>query len=619
MTNFLLALIMSVAGILPFILPNDVDFGKQIRTAIGMFVIYQLVGWFIVWLCLPSLGNPFLGTMLIPILIFMVISSLIYLGMTESPKAFLFPSITFILFLLYSFFSTAPMCFHATDYANMIGKMDDNKSIEHWSQDITPVDPAHIRLVPQETAISFAKTALNSNNTNGSQISVGSQFELDENHCTLQKVRDRLWYVIPLDYSGIGPYMNTQGIPGYVIVDAENPKAKPQFIEKYLMKYSPESYMKHNLERHLYDNGYWNKILTDYSFEIDDSLNPHWVISVVEKTIGYSGEKVDGVIIVDPISGEFVFKAVKDVPIWVDRVFPEDVIKTYISDWGEYSGGWWNSCWAHVNQKKPEDVTLNYGADGKCYYVTPMTSISSNGASMTDLIYTDTRTGVSKRYIVGGATEEDLRKAVDRVVKYLHFESGNSVIYENIFGRMTAIISVVSEEGKIYSGVAFVDVTNKSTVSYNANPQVALHNYQTMISNSGGQIATDNSSNSITRKVVISRLNFEQTQSALQLDIYIDTIPHAFYVDCSMFPSAAFAKPGDTVIITYNNTDFSGITVSNFVDKQVHIMMSNNQMKVDSSNTETTTTERVHNNAKDIRGKMDKMTDAQLDSFYNKK
>ncbi len=577
MVFLLLALIVSVIGIVPFFIAGNLPRLRSRAFVAGMFTCYFLVSWLFMYVAMPSLAYPLLGRAIIT----GIVLSLISTGLNKSPKGALVPVVVTLIVAVYAFFSTSAI-FHAETYAALIGKMSDDRNIKHWSKDIAPIDPKHMRLVPEETAIALAKTALNQNATSGNQTSVGSQFDVDAEHITLQKVKDRLLYVIPLDYRSLGAYYNTTGIPGFIIVDAEDPQAKPQFIEKQLMKYSPESFFEHNLERHLYTNGYYNKALTDYSFELDDNMKPYWVITVCEPTVGYSGEKVNGVVIVEPLTGDITFKKVNEVPDWVDRVYPAELIKTYLSDWGDYALGWWNSVWANLNQKSTEDITLNYGADGRCYYVTPMTSANAKDASMTDLIYTDTKTGISKRYIVAGTTEEHLLAAVSAKLAYQHLQ-GVRVIYENVYGRMTAIISVLGEDGS-YRGVAFVDVTNKSILAYDPVPLNALRAYQSLLSQSGGQIATDDASDRKTITAIISRLNYEQTQNGLQLDIYIDTIPHAFYVNCSQFITAPFAKVGDTVVMSYYNTPSAGISVNDFTDKQVKINLSDNQRAVDEQN-----------------------------------
>ena len=599
------ALILAIITMIPMLVPKgnlDENFNNKFSVIIPVTIAYFLFDWFILWYAMPSFAYPMAGGALFLVIIQFFISSLVNFRVIN----LIFPIGTILIFLFYNWVSTSAF-FHAADYANLIGKISDNQTIKHWSQEIEPIDPTHIRLVPEETAIILARTSLNQNATSSTQTSVGSQFNLDEEHITLQKVKDKLVYVIPLDHRSFSTYTSVKEIPGYVIIDAENPQAQPKYVDKYAMKYSPESYFQHNLERHLYTNGYSDKILTDYSFELDDNGEPYWVVTVCKPSIGWSGIVVEGVVIVDPKDGKMQFKSTKEVPEWVDRVYPSNLVKDYLSYYGEYSGGWWNGFWANLNVKNPEAVTLNYGSDGKCYYVTPMTSANNKDASMTDLMYTDTKTGITKRYIVGGTTEDNLIEAVTTKLAYQHLH-GEHIIYENVYGKMTGIVSVLGEDGS-YRGAAFIDATNKNLIAYDVLPLNALHLYQNLISQNGQQIATDNASDMKTIKTIVSRLRYEQTTSGLQLDLYIDTIPHAFYVNCNTYADAPFTEKGDTIIISYYNTPASGISVNAFKNEHIHILSSANQVSVANQNQTSATSQKKSNDAKDFRGKVNEMTD----------
>ena len=608
-----IAIVLAIIGIIPIFIPGG-QLSTEDKPIVGgiLAVVFFLLDWLIAWSNCPSLAYPLGGGMIV----LAIIQTGIAVAINFRAASLFIPIGMVLTLMFYSWISTSAF-FHASDYANLIGKMSDNQSIKHWAQDIEPIDAKHIRLVPEATAIALAKTSLNQNATSASQTSVGSQYNVDDKHCTLQKVNDKLVYVIPLDHRSYSTYSSVVSIPGYIIVDAENPSAKAIYENKYQMKYSPESYFEHNLERHLYTHGFAHKILMDYSFELDDNYKPHWVVTICTPSIGYSGLTVEGVAIVDPLTGDIDFKLVKDVPSWVDRVYPEDVISDYLSYFGKYNNGWWNEIWAGLNLKKPEDITLNYGADGKCYYVTPMTSANDKDASMTDLMYTDTRTGATKRYIVSGTTEDNLLKAVDSKLAYRHLQ-GIKVIYENVYGRMTAIVSVVGGDGS-YRGVAFLDVTNKSIIAYEEQPLNALHSYQSLISQSGEQISTDNSSDIKIINSIVSRLNYEQTANGLQLDIYIDSIPHDFYVSCSTYPDAPFTQKGDSITLSYYNTPASGIGVTNFRNKNVKIANSDNQTSVAAQNTQSAIKDKNKVNANDFKGKVNEMSDAQIDSMNKAK
>ena len=149
-------------------------------------------------------------------------------------------------------------------------------------------------------------------------------------------------------------------------------------------------------------------------------------------------------------------------------------------------------------------------------------------------------------------------------------------------------------------------------------PLNALHLYQNLISQNGQQIATDNASDMKTIKTIVSRLRYEQTTSGLQLDLYIDTIPHAFYVNCNTYADAPFTEKGDTIIISYYNTPASGISVNAFKNEHIHILSSANQVSVANQNQTSATSQKKSNDAKDFRGKVNEMTDEQIDSMRRK-
>ena len=70
------------------------------------------------------------------------------------------------------------------------------------------------------------------------------------------------------------------------------------------------------------------------------------------KLLRYSGiellEEVEGVIILDPITGDSDYYDVEDVPTWVDHVYSADLIVEQLDDWGQYKDGFLNSIFGHV-------------------------------------------------------------------------------------------------------------------------------------------------------------------------------------------------------------------------------------------------------------------------------
>lgn len=114
--------------------------------------------------------------------------------------------------------------FNAQNYSELIGGIK-GKTQNHWSQEIQPLDPTKIRLVPKELVLSLAKTALSKDGA-----TLGSQFPLDTDKITLQKIRGDYWYLIPLDFKGWRVWTKADGVPGYVKFNAVDPYAKPVLV-----------------------------------------------------------------------------------------------------------------------------------------------------------------------------------------------------------------------------------------------------------------------------------------------------------------------------------------------------------------------------------------------------
>jgi hypothetical protein len=132
------------------------------------------------------------------------------------------------------------------------------------------------------------------------------------------------------------------------------------------------------------------------------------------------------------------------------------------------------------------------------------------------------------------------------------------------------------------------------------------------------RLLPDNASDMRTITAIVSRLRYEQTSSGLQLDMWFDTIPHAFYVNCNTYADAPFTEKGDSVVISYYNTPASGISVNAFKNKHINIVSSDNQAAVATKNVATATSDKKAADPKDYRGKINEMTNEQINSMRKK-
>ena len=121
--------------------------------------------------------------------------------------------------------------------------------------------------------------------------------------------------------------------------------------------------------RYLYNHGYATTAFTDWTFEINDSGHPYYVVITYEKKVDYYGSDANGVITIDVQTGEIKSYNINEIPSWIDRVQPKNFIVDQLNDWGNYVGGWLNS-WTSKEEviKVTDGMSLVYDANGKSYW-----------------------------------------------------------------------------------------------------------------------------------------------------------------------------------------------------------------------------------------------------------
>ena len=429
---------------------------------------------------------------------------------------------------------------NAKKYASLAGKIEE-KGMKQWVKDNQPIDENNIRLVPESLAIANATLVMSDGGA------IGSSYDLAVYNITLQKIRDRYYYLIPLGYKSFGRWTSLSSIGKYVRVSATDPYAKAELVAGKNMRYSPSAFFSEELTRHIYTHGYSGFVIEDVLFEEDDHGGTWWVVTVTKPTIASWGSKAEGVLVVDPESGSITPYAVNSVPAWVDRVIPEHLVSSYLSYWGTLKDGWWNSVWSGKNLMEPETPVLNYTADGRCMFVTPMTSTSLNDNTMIGIVYTDARTGESTMYQVpGGATEEALTVAVNAAVSYKRWHASSQMVYENIYGNLSALVPILSEGGN-YQGLAIVETQNKR-VAYGTTPQEALREFERILASTPGPIESSAAAKEVRLESTVSRIGWDLTQNGKQ---YYFMVANSNIMFMGTSNVLAITKEGDRVSISY--------------------------------------------------------------------
>ncbi|MFA6364855.1 MAG: hypothetical protein WCW78_00435 [Candidatus Paceibacterota bacterium] len=370
--------------------------------------------------------------------------------------------------------------------ARLIGNVVDVKELH---QAIQPADPTHICLVSEGMAITAAQNALSKFKT-GDGAAPGSRYEIGSP--TKQFVDGQLWWVFPLEFSSYFKWNDQPIVPGYLRVSAEDPFQEGQAVQSnkqgraIQIRYLNSSYFGSQAERYLRENGFMGAILKDWTFEVDDDWDPYYTVSVVERTLGYSGLVTKGVIVFNVEDGTFNYEELAKLPSWVDRAIPlNDVIDANAIKWGEYAHASWGHTFfnSDMSQKPTQGWFLTYGKNGDCQWFSGFTSMNSKDDALTGFMLTDARTGVSTFVHVAGVTENRAYDAAKSLwSNFTGYEPTDLTPY-NIYGTLTYVVPMMYEHQ--FKGVSLVSINNVQLAARGATFEEALSNYRAIISSSG--------------------------------------------------------------------------------------------------------------------------------------
>ncbi|HVN26138.1 MAG TPA: hypothetical protein VMT99_00590 [Candidatus Paceibacterota bacterium] len=600
MFYIMVSLVSAFVGALPLL------FKRKINAAIVQGLITAIVGYCLIYLLAPSTAYPLLGAPGLLTVIWWVFAAVIDGSQENEVTALVVVPIFGII--LYAVVGLSGWeAFRASDYANMMGSVD----VREWTQDVQPKDPAHMRMSTKENALYQAKKVM------GKDGAIGSQFEISEDNMTLQMIRGELWYVVPLDYSGFGVWMNSRGVPGYIKVHAEDPHREPELVilkDDELMHYTPGAYFGNDLERHLRNRGYLNKLLSDWTFEVDEDGHDWWVVTVSEPTIAWWGERVSGVAIVNPSTGDDTFYPLGKVPDWVDRVIPQHIVKDYLAWQGDLSGGWWNSWWGAVNLTEPETPNLIYGSGDQPEWVTGITSSNGKDDSLVALVYTNSRTGKSVRYVMkGGGTDTAILDAVNKnsQVQFKHLHGVAPQIY-NVYGQPTSVIPLFNESHS-YQGVAMVPINDIQTVAVGGDQYEALRSYEQLLSEAGQRVALDKERTLQTIEGVVDRFSAEVTSSGGTVYyLHLPGISCLFTAGAGASAKLPVTKEGDKVKIEFYASDRDVVPIHGFDNLSLVLSASKVQQQVRAEVKERQGTQEVRSDTQTVVNRIQQMSPEDL-------
>ncbi|MDR1016320.1 MAG: Tat pathway signal sequence [Coriobacteriales bacterium] len=359
-----------------------------------------------------------------------------------------------------------------------------------FAKDLPEVNYNQIPVIDGDSATLLGNRAM------GSLADYVSQFTIDPIYSQInyhgQPVR-----VSPLNYADFFKWITNQsaGIPAYVVVNMttqDTQVVRLQDLGLPPIRYSDSDPFFKNIDRYV-QLKYPFYMFEQKSFELDESGVPYWICPVQSRTIGlFGGETISRVVLVNACTGECQDLPIAQVPTWVDRAYPADLLIQQYNWSGAYANGWLNSWLGQSGVKETTpgsngDLGYNYLAkDDDVWVYSGVTSATSDN-SIIGFVLIDQRTHQSNFYSVAGATEESAMNSAEGQVQNLGYKATFPLLI-NVNDQPTYFMALKDSAGLVKK-YAMLDIQRYQNVATGDTPAATQDAYTKLLAtnaSSGG-------------------------------------------------------------------------------------------------------------------------------------
>lgn len=351
-----------------------------------------------------------------------------------------------------------------------------------FSDDIEEVDYSEVPVIDRASAILLGARAM------GSIPEYVSQFEISDAYSQIN-YHGRPVRVSPLTYADLFKWLSNrnEGIPAYVLVDMVTQEAEVVRLDEPI-RYSESEPLARNIDRYV-QLKYPTYMFDQKSFELDEEGTPWWVFPVQRRTIGlFEGTTIRRVVLVNACTGETLDYDIEEVPTWVDRAYPSDLLIQQYNWSGMYANGWLNSWLGQRDVVRTTSGTdgmlgYNYLAQGDDIYLYTGVSSVTADSSIIGFILVNQRTGESHFYPVAGATEDSAMASAEGELQNLRYQATFPLLL-NVAGEPTYFMSMKDDAGlvKMY---AMINVEHYQNVATGSTVAACQDGYLAMLAADG--------------------------------------------------------------------------------------------------------------------------------------
>ncbi len=342
-----------------------------------------------------------------------------------------------------------------------------------FATDIAELTPSQIPVVDQDTAQRLSARKV------GEVVDLVSQFNVADDFNTQINYHNVPYRVVPLQYAGIIKWFTNHenGIPYYITIDMATQQTELVQLEQ-AMRYSPYEYFSRDLKRTL-RFAHPTKMFQEAFFEIDENGHPYFGMSYYDYTIGlFGGKDIQGLLLMDAVTGEVTDYPVSAVPNWVDRVYSSDIVIEQADDWGSLRNGYFNTLFGQKNVITTTEGYNYIALDDDIWLYTGLTSVVSDESNV-GFILINLRTKEARTYAINGAEEYSAMESAQGKVQEKRY-SATFPILMNIEGVPSYFLSLKDDSGLVKS-YAFVNVESYQIVGVGDTVQNARDEYMRLL------------------------------------------------------------------------------------------------------------------------------------------
>ena len=364
--------------------------------------------------------------------------------------------------------------------------------------------------------------------------------------------------VSPLGYADLFKWLTNRsnGLPAYSLVDMTTQDAQIVSLpDGQGVKYSASEPLARNIDRYI-QLKYPFYMFDEKSFEIDEDGHPWWICPVQDRLIGlFGGTTIARVILCDAVTGECQNLKVDEVPQWVDRVYPAELLIQQYNWYGSLNNGWFNS-WlgqAGVVQTTPGnsgELGYNYIAkDDDVWVYTGVTSVVSD-SSIIGFVLINQRTQETHFYSVAGATETSAMSSAEGQVQHLRY-SATFPILINVADQPTYFMALKDGEGLVKK-FAMVDIKSYQIVAIGDTVAQCQTEYLNLLVNNGIQLP-ENKEVVVGKKVAgtITKIAPVVLDGNTHYYVVLDGNKDLFEFPIAAIPEIFMYEEGDSISFTY--------------------------------------------------------------------